>query len=162
MTSTADPLGGSWYVEALTDRLEREAYEIFERIDGIGGVIAAIDAGYFQRELADSAFRYQQQVENGDRVIVGVNRYVADGDGARAAARRPDRRGAPGRTARGGAGSARLGRRRGQLARLRADAEAGRNVMPALVECCDAYASLGEMCDLLRAVWGVYRETPVF
>ena len=100
VTSTPDPLGGSWYVEALTDRLEREAYEIFKRIDGIGGVIAAIDAGYFQRELADSAFRYQQQVESGDRVIVGVNRYVADGDEPRAAARRPDRRGAPDRAAR--------------------------------------------------------------
>ncbi|HET6173028.1 MAG TPA: methylmalonyl-CoA mutase family protein [Gaiellales bacterium] len=162
VTSTPDPLGGSWYLESLTDRLESEAYEIFRRIDGIGGVIAAIDAGYFQRELADSAFRYQQQVESGDRVIVGVNRYVADGDEpellhvdpiveqrqiARLQAVRA-RRDSPAVEA--------------SLGRLREDAEAGRNVMPALIECSDVYASLGEMCDVLRVVWGIYRETPVF
>ena len=77
VTSTADPLGGSWYVEALTDRLEARPTRYFERIDALGGVIPAIDAGYFQREIADAAFRHQQQVESGDRVIVGVNRYIA-------------------------------------------------------------------------------------
>src|SRR4051795_11101900 len=79
VTDIVDPFGGSYFVEALTNDLEKEAYAIFERIEALGGVVAAIDAGYFQRELADSAFRYQQQVERGDRVIVGVNRYVADG-----------------------------------------------------------------------------------
>jgi methylmalonyl-CoA mutase N-terminal domain/subunit len=162
VTSTPDPLGGSWYVEHLTDRLESEAYAIFKRIDGLGGVIPAIDAGYFQRELADSAFRYQQQVESGDRVIVGVNRYVANGD-------EPDllhvdpiveqRQIARLQAVRARRDSAAV---EASLARLREDAEAGRNVMPALVECSDAYTSLGEMCDVLRAVWGIYRETPVF
>ena len=162
VTSTPDPLGGSWYVEALTDRLEREAYEIFKRIDDIGGVIAAIDAGYFQRELADSAFRYQQQVESGDRVIVGVNRYVADGDEPELLQVDPiveQRQIARLQAVRARRDSAAV---EASLARLREDAEAGRNVMPALMECSDAYASLGEMCDVLRAVWGVYRETPVF
>jgi len=162
VTSTPDPLGGSWYVEHLTDRLESEAYAIFKRIDGLGGVIPAIDAGYFQRELADSAFRYQQQVESGDRVIVGVNRYVANGD-------EPDllhvdpiveqRQIARLQAVRARRDSAAV---EASLARLREDAEAGRNVMPALVDCSDAYTSLGEMCDVLRAVWGIYRETPVF
>ncbi|HMG97355.1 MAG TPA: methylmalonyl-CoA mutase family protein, partial [Gaiellales bacterium] len=162
VTSTPDPLGGSWYVEALTDRLEREAYEIFKRIDDIGGVIAAIDAGYFQRELADSAFRYQQQVESGERVIVGVNRYVADGDEPELLHVDPiveQRQIARLQAVRARRDSAAV---EASLARLREDAEAGRNVMPALMECSDAYASLGEMCDVLRAVWGVYRETPVF
>jgi methylmalonyl-CoA mutase, N-terminal domain len=162
VTSTPDPLGGSWYVEQLTDRLEQEAYEIFGRIDGIGGVIAAIDAGYFQRELSDSAFRYQQQVENGDRVIVGVNRYVADGDEPELLHVDPiveERQIARLEAVRARRDPAAV---EASLARLREDAEAGRNVMPALVECSDSYASLGEMCDVLRAVWGVYRETPVF
>jgi methylmalonyl-CoA mutase N-terminal domain/subunit len=162
VTSTPDPLGGSWYVEALTDRLEREAYEIFKRIDDIGGVIAAIDAGYFQRELADSAFRYQQQVESGERVIVGVNRYVADGDEPELLHVDPiveQRQIARLQAVRARRDSAAV---EASLARLREDAEAGRNVMPALVECSDVYASLGEMCNVLRVVWGVYRETPVF
>src|SRR4051794_26232146 len=162
VTSTPDPLGGSWYVENLTDRLEREAYEIFQRIDGLGGVIPAIDAGYFQRELADSAFRYQQQVESGDRVIVGVNRYVANGDEPHLLHVDPiveQRQIARLQAVRARRDSAAV---EASLARLREDAEAGRNVMPALVECSDAYTSLGEMCDVLRAVWGVYRETPVF
>jgi methylmalonyl-CoA mutase N-terminal domain/subunit len=162
VTSTPDPLGGSWYLEALTDRLEREAYEIFERIDGIGGVIAAIDAGYFQRELADSAFRYQQQVERGERVIVGVNRYVADGEEPELLHVDPiveQRQIARLQTVRARRDSAAV---EASLTRLREDAEASRNVMPALIECSDVYASLGEMCDVLRAVWGVYRETPVF
>ena len=163
VTSTADPLGGSWYVEHLTDRLEHEAYEIFKRIDGLGGVIAAIDAGYFQRELADSAFRYQQQVESGDRVIVGVNRYVAS-DEQEPELLHVDPIVEERQIARLAAVRARRdsGAVESSLARLRDDAEAGRNVMPALVECSDVYASLGEMCDVLRAVWGVYRETPVF
>jgi methylmalonyl-CoA mutase, N-terminal domain len=163
VTSTADPLGGSWYVEALTDRLESEAYAIFARIDALGGVIPAIDAGYFQRELADSAFRHQQQVERGDRVIVGVNKYVATDEQEPnllhvdpiVEQRQIDRLHAV-KARRDSAEVA------STLARLRDDAVAGRNVMPALVECSDAYATLGEMCDVLREVWGVYRETPVF
>jgi methylmalonyl-CoA mutase N-terminal domain/subunit len=163
VTSTADPLGGSWYVEHLTDELEREAYGIFERIDALGGVIPAIDAGYFQRELADSAFRHQQQVEAGDRVIVGVNRYVASEEeepnllhvDPAVEGRQIERLRAV-RARRDGAAV------EAALARLRGDAEAGRNVMPALVEASDVEATLGEMCDVLRGVWGVYRETPVF
>jgi methylmalonyl-CoA mutase N-terminal domain/subunit len=163
VTSTADPLGGSWYVEALTDRLEQEAYAIFERIDALGGVVPAIDAGYFQRELADSAFRHQQQVERGERVIVGVNKYIARDEQEPnllhvdpiVEQRQIDRLAA----VRARRDSAAV---EATLARLREAAVAGRNVMPALVECSDAYASLGEMCDVLRGVWGVYRETPVF
>ena len=163
VTSTADPLGGSWYVESLTDRLEREAYAIFERIDALGGVVPAIGAGYFQRELADSAFRHQQQVETGDRVIVGVNKYLADDEpGAEPAARRPDRRGAPDRAARGRACAARLGGGRGhaRAPARRRRRRAQRHARPGRRS--DVYASLGEMCDVLRGVWGVYRETPVF
>src|SRR5690242_10617487 len=78
VTSTPDPLGGSYYVEAMTNRLEQEAYAYFDRIRELGGVIAAIDAGFFQREIADAAFRYQEAVDSGERVVVGVNRYVEE------------------------------------------------------------------------------------
>ena len=126
-------------------------------------MVPAIDAGYFQRELADSAFRYQQQVERGERVIVGVNRYaLADEEEPELLHVDPiveERQVARLAAVRARRDSAAV---EATLARLRAEAEAGRNVMPALVECSDVYASLGEMCDVLRAVWGVYRETPVF
>ena len=154
VTSTADPLGGSWYVEALTDRLEREAYEIFERIDDLGGVIPAIDAGYFQREIADAAFRHQQQVERGERVIVGVNGYVATDEQEPELLHVDPRRAAPDRPARGrarpprrGGGRAHAGRLRGRRrGRPQRHAGAGRVQR--------AYATLGEMCDVLRGVWG--------
>ena len=160
MTSTPDPLGGSWYVEALTDRLEQEAYAIFARIDAH----RRRDCRHRRRVLPARARRRGLPLpaggRDGDRVIVGVNRYVATDEpellhvdpiveerqiarlepSRRAATPQPSR---PRWRACGGRG-------------------AGRNVMPALVECSDAYASLGEMCDVLRGVWGVYRETPVF
>ena len=78
VVNTADPLGGSYFVESLTSELERQAYEYFERIDALGGVVAAIEQNFFQREIAEASFRYQREVERGERVVVGVNRYVTD------------------------------------------------------------------------------------
>src|SRR5690348_7078466 len=78
-TATADPLGGSFYVESLTDELERRAWELIERVDGLGGAVAAIEAGFVQDEIEGAAYRWQQEVEAGERVIVGVNRF-AEGD----------------------------------------------------------------------------------
>src|ERR1700756_2963158 len=82
VVNTIDPLGGSFYVEQLTNELERQAYEYFERIEELGGVVAAIEQNFFQSEMAEASFRYQQEVESGERVIVGVNRFVADEDAA--------------------------------------------------------------------------------
>jgi methylmalonyl-CoA mutase, N-terminal domain len=163
VVNSADPLGGSWLVEALTNRLEREAYEYFERIDRLGGVIAALNENFFQREIAEASYRYQREVEEGRRLIVGVNAHTSEGDDEVEILRiSPDVE----RRQRDRLNAVR-GRRDGAvvaaaLQRLSADAASDRNVMPALVECARAYTSEGEICDALRAVWGVYRETPVF
>jgi methylmalonyl-CoA mutase, N-terminal domain len=159
----ADPLGGSWLVEAMTDRLEHDAYDYFERIDRLGGVVAALNENFFQREIAEASYRFQREVEEGQRLIVGVNAHQNEDDdqveilriSPEVERRQRDRLNAV------------RGRRDGDaversLARLSADAATDQNVMPALVECARAYASEGEICDALRAVWGVYRETPVF
>ena len=163
VVNSADPLGGSWLVEALTNRLEREAYDYFERIDRLGGVIAALNENFFQREIAEASYRYQREVEDGRRLIVGVNAHTSEGDdeveilriSPDVERRQRDRLNA----VRGRRDSAVV---QASLERLSADAASDRNVMPALVECARAYASEGEICDALRAVWGVYRETPVF
>jgi len=159
----ADPLGGSWLVESLTDRLEREAYDYFDRIDRLGGVVAALNENFFQREIAEASYRYQQEVEDGRRLIVGVNAHSSDDDdqveilriSPEVERRQRDRLNA----VRGRRDAAAV---QASLERLSADAATDRNVMPALMECARAYASEGEICDALRAVWGVYRETPVF
>ncbi len=164
VVNSADPLGGSYFVEQLTDELERQAYEYFERIEQLGGVVAAIKENFFQREIAEASFRYQAEVEAGQRVIVGVNSYQLDQESelpilkidpalereqaARVQALRGRRVSAEVESA---------------LARLAADAATDdRNLMPPIVAAASAYATVGEMCDALRRVWGTWRETPVF
>jgi methylmalonyl-CoA mutase, N-terminal domain len=162
VTNTVDPLGGSYFVEALTDRMERECMEYFERIEEQGGVIPAIRNGYFQREIADAAYRYQQEIDNHERGIVGINKYVVeapleipilkmDRDGEAHHLRRLNR-------VRATRDSGLVARR---LAELRAAAEGESNLMPAILDCVRAYATLGEMCDVLREVFGVYQEIVV-
>src|ERR671934_1626732 len=160
---SADPLGGSWLVEGMTDRMEREAYDYFERIDRLGGVVAALNENFFQREIAEASYRFQREVEERRRLVVGVNSFVAENDGAveilrispEVERRQRDRLlGVRGR--RDGAAV------EAALTRLKEAAATDSNVMPHLVECSRAYASEGEICDSLREVWGVYRETPVF
>ena len=164
VVSTIDPLGGSYYVEHLTNVLEAQAYEYFERIDQLGGVIPAIEDNFFQREIAEASFRYQSEVEAGQRVIVGVNRYVHEDESpipilkidealegkqvdALAAVRaRRD--------------SVQVEARLGAL--KEAASKDGVNLMPLIIEASRDYVTLGEMCDALREVWGVWRETPVF
>src|SRR6185312_9296937 len=160
---SADPLGGSWLVESMTDRLEREAYDYFERIERLGGVVAALNENFFQREIAEASYRYQQEVEDGRRLVVGVNSFASEDDdqveilriSPEVERRQKERL----NSVRGRRDAAAV---QASLERLSADAATDRNVMPALVECARAYASEGEICDALRAVWGVYRETPVF
>jgi methylmalonyl-CoA mutase N-terminal domain/subunit len=163
VTSTADPLGGSWYVEHLTGELERQASEYFERIDALGGVVAAIEQNFFQAEMADAAFRFQAEVERGERIIVGVNRFV-DADGSEpplhssdpALERKQVERVRNHRARRSAAEAA------STLEGLRADAVTERNLMPAILTATRAGVTVGEMCDALRAVWGTWRETPSF
>jgi methylmalonyl-CoA mutase, N-terminal domain len=164
VASTIDPLGGSYYLEDLTNRLEQEAYDYFGRIRDLGGVVEAIKENFFQREIAEASFRFQSEVESGDRVIVGVNRFedtdereleILKIDAAlerkqieRVQALRARRDSATVSSA---------------LARLKQGAaEADTNLMPAIIDASRAYVTMGEMCDALRESWGVWRETPVF
>jgi methylmalonyl-CoA mutase, N-terminal domain len=164
VVNTIDPLGGSYYLEDLTSRLEAEAYDYFERIGKLGGVIAAIKDNFFQREIADASFRYQAEVEAKQRVIVGVNRYQLEDEPELEILRiDPALEDEQVERVRGLRGRRESGEVEAALARLKeAAAGEGENLMPLLVEASRAYATLGEMCDALREVWGVWRETPVF
>jgi methylmalonyl-CoA mutase N-terminal domain/subunit len=164
VVNAIDPLGGSYYVEDLTNRLEAEAYDYFDRIRKLGGVIPAIKENFFQREIADASFRYQHEVEQKQRVVVGVNRYVHE-DEEPLEILRID----PALEAKqiGRVHALRARRDSAQveaaLARLEEDAaHEDRNLMYPIVEASKAYVTMGEMCDALRDVWGVWRETPVF
>jgi methylmalonyl-CoA mutase N-terminal domain/subunit len=164
VVNTIDPLGGSYYVEDLTNRLEAEAYDYFERIRALGGVVEAIKENFFQREIAEASFRYQSEVERQKRIVVGVNRYVLEGE--------PDLdilRIDPALEAKQIERVQALRARRDSaavesaLARLKeAAARDDVNVMPLILEAARDYVTMGEMCDGLREVWGVWRETPVF
>jgi methylmalonyl-CoA mutase N-terminal domain/subunit len=164
VVNTIDPLGGSWYVEDLTNRLEAEAYDYFDRIRKLGGVIPAIEENFFQREIADASFRYQAEVEAKQRFVVGVNRYVAEEE-------------APIELLRVDPALEQKQIDRVQATRAKRDsakveaaltalkegaAKDGVNLMPLIVDASREYATMGEMCDALREVWGVWRETPVF
>jgi methylmalonyl-CoA mutase, N-terminal domain len=164
VASTIDPLGGSYHVEELTNRLEAEAYDYFERVRKLGGVVAAIKDNFFQREIADASFRYQAEVERRQRIIVGVNRYELEEEQPveilridPALEREQIERVHALRARRDSAAV------ESSLARLKEDAaREDRNLMPAIVDAARVYVTMGEMCDALRAVWGVWKETPVF
>ncbi len=164
VVNTIDPLGGSYFVEELTNTLEAQAYEYFDRIDKLGGVIPAIKENFFQREIAEASFRYQAEVESGKRVVVGVNRYLHEDENPI-----PILKIDPGleqkqidRLAgvRARRDSSRVESRLAALSE--AAAKEGVNLMPLIVDAARDYVTLGEMCDALRGVWGVWRETPVF
>src|SRR6266576_3241525 len=162
--NTIDPLGGSYYLEDLTNRLEAEAYDYFDRIEKLGGVVPAIEENFFQREIADASFRYQSEVEAKQRVIVGVNRYQAQEEAPIELLRvdpaleqkQIDRV----QSTRGKRDSAKV---EAALTALKEGAAKDDvNLMPLIVDASREYVTMGEMCDALRAVWGVWRETPVF
>jgi methylmalonyl-CoA mutase, N-terminal domain len=163
VVNTVDPLGGSYYVEHLTNELERQAYEYFERIEELGGVVAAIEENFMQREIAEASYRYQSEVERQQRVIVGVNRYEQT-DERPLEILRVD----PALEQKQIARVQELRARRdtaaveSTLAELRRAAAGDTNLMEPILACSRAYVTMGEMCDALRDVWGVWRETPVF
>src|SRR4051812_14240139 len=164
VTHSIDPLGGSYYLEDLTNRLEAEAYDYFDRIEKLGGVVPAIEENFFQREIADASFRYQHEVEQQQRVIVGVNRYQLD-DEPEIEILKIDPALEGEQIERVKALKARRDSAvvESTLARLKeAAARDDDNLMPPLVEASKAYVTMGEMCDALREVWGTWTETPVF
>jgi methylmalonyl-CoA mutase N-terminal domain/subunit len=163
VVNTVDPLGGSYFVEALTDETERAAKDYLDRIDALGGVLACIQNGFFQREIAESAYRYQQEIDQHKRTIVGVNDYIMEEDikvptlyidrvGERAHLERLNRI----RRERDNAAVKRA------LDNLRRVAEGTENTMPAIIEAVRTYATLGEIMDVFRVVFGEYMEPAVF
>ncbi|MBU6452194.1 MAG: methylmalonyl-CoA mutase [Cyanobacteria bacterium REEB67] len=163
VTNVADPLAGSYYVEWLTDELERGANEYFEKIDAIGGVIAGIEKGFFMKEIADSAYKFEQKMQSGDRVFVGLTGLKEEAPGAKIEILKI-----------GGEYQERQVNRLKDLRARRDNAKVttclnelkeamrnGNNTFPLLIEAVEAYATLGEICDAMREVWGAYRETAV-
>jgi methylmalonyl-CoA mutase N-terminal domain/subunit len=163
VTNTVDPLGGSYFVEALTDRMEQQAYEYFAKIDQLGGMVQAVKEGYPQREIADAAFDLQREIENGERVVVGVNAFT-EGDDSDTPILRVDPALEQQQIDR--LQSVRANRDSEAVERLMvqiSEAAAGEtNLMPLLVEAARAHASEGEIVQALQKVWGDYREQPAF
>jgi methylmalonyl-CoA mutase N-terminal domain/subunit len=164
VTNTVDPLGGSYFVEALTDRMEAAAYEYFEKIDELGGMVDAVKLNYPQREIADAAFALQQEIDGGERIVVGVNSFQAAGEEPiptlrvdPALERKQIDRLQEARARRDGAAVERT------LAVLREQAARPEvNLMDPLLGCARAHASEGEIVESLQQVFGDYAETPVF
>ena len=162
VASTVDPLGGSYFVEALTNKMEQGALDYFRKIDSMGGMVAAIEKGFPQREIQDSAYHYQKAVERGDQVIVGVNKYEMDENSSipilaineSVRAHQIERLDAARAKRDGGAVQ-------NALEKLKVAAQKMENTMPATIQAVRAYATLGEICSALRDVYGVYEE-PAF
>jgi methylmalonyl-CoA mutase N-terminal domain/subunit len=154
-----DPLGGSHYVEWLTDEMERRGLEYIRRIDEMGGMLRAVEEGFPQKEIAESAYRYQREIEKGERVIVGVNEFRIE-EGAPIPLLRIDESVARAQKARLQAVKAERSadRVRDALAAVERACRDGSNVMPSILDAVRAYATLGEVCDVFRKVWGQYRE----
>jgi len=164
VTNTIDPLGGSYFVEALTNKMEEEAEKYFEKIDALGGVIPAIEAGFFQREIAQAAYRYQRELDNKEKIIVGVNEYVEEDEKIEIPILhvppeveiKQRERIAQVRASRNNEAAEKA------LEELKQSATDGTNLMPRLIECTRKYVTLGEMCNALAEVFGVYEEPAVF
>jgi methylmalonyl-CoA mutase N-terminal domain/subunit len=161
VTNMVDPLGGSYFLERLTLDMEAGAYKYFDTIDRMGGMVAAIEQGYPQREIAEASYRFQQAVEAREKLIVGVNAYV-DEDEAPVPILYIDDQAAEAQATRLAAVKARRdsGRVARSLEALKAAARGTDNTMYPLLECVRAYATVGEMCDALRDVWGEWEEVP--
>ena len=157
VADTVDPLGGSYFVESLTNQVEEGAYNYFRRIEDIGGVIRALDNGFLQREIADAAYRYQQDVDRKDRITVGVNEYVSEAF-ADIPLLRVDRKGEEHQIRRLNEVRRQRDNRevREKLAALKRAAKGSDNTMPSLLDAVKAYATLGEMMDVFREVFGEY------
>jgi methylmalonyl-CoA mutase N-terminal domain/subunit len=163
VTSVVDPFGGSYFVETLTSQMEDGAHDYFRQIDQLGGMVAAIEAGFPQREIAESAYRFQQEVERREKIVVGVN---DQSDGAveavmptlyidESAGESQLRKLEQLRASRG------AGRVAETLDALREAARSTHNLMPPILDAVRAYATVGEMCDALRDVWGEYEEVAI-
>jgi len=163
VTNTIDPLGGAYFIEQLTDEMEEGAYQYFDKIDKLGGVIPAIEKGFFQQEIADAAYRYQKEIESKERIVVGVNDYKMDEE-IKIPLLKIDKKSE--RLQLNRLRSTRRNRDNKKVKKyledLRHAAEGKDNLMPHFLRLVQAYATIGEICGLLREVWGEYEEPPIF
>mgnify|MGYP000868877067 FL=1 len=163
VANTVDPLAGSYFVEAMTNRMEAEAEEYFRKIESLGGVLAAIERGFFQQEIADAAYAYQRAVESGERVVVGVNRYLSQ-EPVNIEILKID----PAVEERQVQRLRELKARRDNLAvkaaleRLKQAAQGSDGLIPYILEAVKVYATEGEIVAVLKEVFGEYREQPLF
>jgi methylmalonyl-CoA mutase N-terminal domain/subunit len=163
VTNTADPLGGSYFVEKLTDEIEAAAYDYFHRIDELGGMVEAVKTGFPQREIADAAFKYQREVDQKDRIVVGVNEFGLDDEEEIPILRiDPDLEAKQAERVRQTRASRDESRAQAALAELKRAATSDANLMPLFLECARARASEGEMVATLQEVFGTYSEHPQF
>ncbi len=163
VADTIDPLAGSYYVEHLTNEVERRAWELIERVEKMGGVLKAIESGYIQRELHESAYRYQKAVDSREQIVVGVNEFVTDTpvtfETLKMDPQVRDRQVARLRQVRAERDNERV---QALLAQLRREAEGDTPLMPTILDCVRAYATLGEICGVLREVFGEYQPATMW
>jgi methylmalonyl-CoA mutase N-terminal domain/subunit len=159
VADTIDPLAGSYYIESLTDKIEREALALIDKIDESGGVVKCIEEGFIQRQIENAAYQYQQEIERGERIIVGMNKFQVDEQ-----SKPPLLRVAPEveKTQIDKLAKVKTNRNNEQvknsLAKLEKTAQGTENLMPDILECVKEYATLGEICNVLRGVFGEYKD----
>ena len=163
VTGTVDPLGGSYYVESLTDKIEKEVFEYLEQIEKLGGAVAALEKGFYQKELADAAYIYQKSIDNGERVVVGVNKFV-DNKSAKVPLFKVndevEKRQIEKLQAMKAVRNEKLLNE--SLEKLRLAAKENKNITDEMVEAVSNYATIGEICDVLRNVYGKYKAPTIF
>jgi methylmalonyl-CoA mutase N-terminal domain/subunit len=163
IANTVDPVGGSYYLEWLTSKMEEETYKYFDKVERLGGVIPAIEKGFFQREIAESAYRYQKEIDENKRIIVGVNHFTLDEEPS-IPILKMDEKGEERQihrlqTLRKERDATKV---QNHLEQLRKAAEGDENLMPFILDCVHSYATLGETCDVLREVFGEYKEQAIY
>ena len=164
VANTIDPLAGSYYIEALTNEMEDEAYKYFEKVEALGGVVKAIEKGFFQKEIADASYRYQKEIESGERTIVGVNDYILEGEEVTIPVLKID----PEVERRQIERTQKIRRTRDNkkvedaLDGLRKASEGNENVMPHIVKAVREYATIGEIFEVWRELWGEWDEPKIF
>jgi methylmalonyl-CoA mutase N-terminal domain/subunit len=163
VANTADPLGGSYFVEAMTNKMEKGALDYFDRIDAMGGMVEAVEKGFPQREIQDSAYQYQKALERGDQTIVGVNKYAMENEPQQVPILVIDESVRSQQLDR--LERTRATRDKGAVERtldaVKRAAERSENTMPATIEAVREYATLGEICSALRDVYGIYEEPAI-
>jgi methylmalonyl-CoA mutase N-terminal domain/subunit len=163
VANTIDPLAGSYFVESLTNKMEQEAEKYFDEIGRRGGVLKCIEEGYFQREIAEAAYRYQKQIESKERIVVGINDFILEDEEVEIPILKIDPEVEKGQVQ--GLQEVRRERDNDKVRRslesLKKVAQGTENTMPALIDCVRCYTTGGEICDVLREVFGEYVEPPL-